>query len=178
MKKTVDVKNKRKNKRKRNAKHGKRTFEKSSLVAEGLRSPRLPPLPPPSRTNVHSTVPSLPQMKNSQNVWIKAYQNIVKWQYQHQLNYWKQCALQLREENARLRRRLAVQDSEDEDEELAAATGREQQQRQLADDHGSAVDDDGEQGEDEALDEEFIAFMEVSARHRLERRRLKNESVH
>lgn len=39
-------------------------------------------------------------------------------------------------------------------------------------------DDDSAAAAEAALDEEFIAFMEVSARHRLERRRLKNESVH
>ncbi|XP_050100177.1 uncharacterized protein LOC126580896 [Anopheles aquasalis] len=41
----------------------------------------------------------------------------------------------------------------------------------------AAVAAEEEAGEPE-WDEEFLAFMEVSARHRLERSRLKNESVH
>ncbi|XP_035775036.1 uncharacterized protein LOC118457504 isoform X2 [Anopheles albimanus] len=41
----------------------------------------------------------------------------------------------------------------------------------------AAATEEEEAGEPE-WDEEFLAFMEVSARHRLERSRLKNESVH
>ncbi|XP_062553147.1 uncharacterized protein LOC134218243 [Armigeres subalbatus] len=159
-------KNKRKYKRKKSIKHQtKRAYEQGyceTRAADASSSNRKQV--PPKQVG-----PSYPQIKNAQNMWIKTYQNIVKWQFQHQMNYWKQHALLLREENGRLKRRLQVQDSEDEEDEAhayAEATTWELQQQEEP-----AADDD-------ALDEEFIAFMEVSARHRLERRRLKNESVH
>ncbi|EAT40401.1 AAEL007849-PA [Aedes aegypti] len=175
--KSLRSRNKRKYKRKKSAKHHtKRAFEHS------LREHGSHKAAPESDGFVHhrrrrvearpvGVGPSCPQIKHAQNVWMKTYQNIVKWQYQHQLNYWKQHALLLREENVRLRRRLTVHDSEDEaDEALAYA---EAATWELQNGQEAVVAED-----DEALDEEFIAFMEVSARHRLERRRLKNESVH
>ncbi|XP_039446948.1 uncharacterized protein LOC120426272 isoform X1 [Culex pipiens pallens] len=161
-------KNRRKYKRKKNAKQAKRAIEKGLQSGEEcfVGQNRAASVPNNNPNFNHRTVPHHPRMKNAQNIWIKTYQNIIKWHSQHQMNYWKQHALKLRVENARLKRRLTVQDSEDEDD--AEAEVREAQQSQQQD----------EDQEDEALDEEFIAFMEVSARHRLERRRLKNESVH
>ncbi|XP_053696390.1 uncharacterized protein LOC128743755 [Sabethes cyaneus] len=144
--------------------HGK-NYEQQQQQPRSSSSPRVPPATATAMYDGHSsTVPSFVRVRHAQNVWIKTYQNVVKWQYQHQLNYWKNCTVRLRAENARLRRRLAVQDSEDEEEEA------QQRQRQAA----AAEKDTAEA----LLDEEFIAFMEVSARHRLERSRLKNESVH
>lgn len=117
--KTFRSKNKRKYKRKKSSvKQTKRTFEHSlrqeksyDAAAAGKTPSAVPVSYPPRPRSI------FPQVKNAQNVWIKTYQNIVKWQVQHQVNYWKQHALQLRGENAHLRRRLAVQDSEDEDDE-------------------------------------------------------------
>nr|XP_019561420.2 uncharacterized protein LOC109429883 [Aedes albopictus] len=182
--KSLRSRNKRKYKRKKNAKHHtKRAFEHS------LREEKPKPVPDcyghhqrrrrqPETRHATAAGPSFPQIKHAQNVWIKTYQNIVKWQFQHQMNYWKQHTMLLREENARLRRRMAVEHSEDEEDEAhayaEAATWELHQQVQGAADD----DDDSAAAADAALDEEFIAFMEVSARHRLERRRLKNESVH
>ncbi|XP_058817429.1 uncharacterized protein LOC131680738 [Topomyia yanbarensis] len=169
--KTIRNRNKRKCKRKKGAKQLKTNFDQS-FPRERTSVPKPSP-PSTGSAMLFNTPPSFVQLKNAQNVWIKTYQNAVRWQYQHQLNYWKHCTLRLREENARLRRRLAVQDSEEEEEEAEARAQQQQQRR-----HGTTAVK-GEESADEALlDEEFIAFMEVSARHRLERRRLKNESVH
>ncbi|XP_053665901.1 uncharacterized protein LOC128715044 [Anopheles marshallii] len=143
------------------------------------------------------------RLKHAQNVWIRTYQRIVKWHGKHQTNYWKHCAQQLKAENDRLKRVMfatrpltnsnnAVESDSDEDlhhrddpfgdtedessEELDAIEGshkRLQRQRKRR----TSGRDEQRQERDE-LDEEFLAFMEVSARHRLEHRRLKNESVH
>ncbi|XP_050078508.1 uncharacterized protein LOC126565381 [Anopheles maculipalpis] len=141
------------------------------------------------------------RLKHAQNVWIRTYQRIVKWHGKHQLNYWRQCAHQLKAENDRLKRVMLTTrplqndhemdsdedypyaddpygDTEDENaDEFEANKGSRQrycwQQTSATDNHRAEPPP-----EEEELDEEFLAFMEVSARHRLEHRRLKNESVH
>ncbi|XP_055639387.1 uncharacterized protein LOC129777245 [Toxorhynchites rutilus septentrionalis] len=162
--------NKRKYKHKKNGKQTKRNFEKGYQQQQEQCSAGNFVRPAAS-----CPIPSVPAMKNAHNLWTRTYQNIVRWHCQHQSNYWRNRAFELRAENARLRRRLAVQDSEDEDAE-AAIHERQQQQPERQEAVSVAPADDADA--DEALDEEFIAFMEVSARHRQERRRLKNESVH
>uniref|UniRef100_A0A182W9R2 Gem-associated protein 8 n=1 Tax=Anopheles minimus TaxID=112268 RepID=A0A182W9R2_9DIPT len=143
------------------------------------------------------------RLKHAQNVWIRTYQRIVKWHGKHQTNYWKHCAQQLKAENDRLKRAMcatrpltngnhAVEsdseeelqhsddpfgDTEDESaEELEAIKGsRERPERR----HKRRTSLEEQQREERnELDEEFLAFMEISARHRLEHQRLKNESVH
>ncbi|XP_052867908.1 uncharacterized protein LOC128273885 [Anopheles cruzii] len=133
--------------------------------------------------------PSHVQLKNAQNVWIRAYQRIVKWHSKHQMNYWKLCAQQLRAENARLRRQAATRRYEGAD----ATSGSEEEYPDKDDPYGDTEDEsaddwnaieangrttDGRSIDEPEWDEEFLAFMEVSARHRLEHSRLKNESVH
>uniref|UniRef100_A0A7M4Y786 Uncharacterized protein n=1 Tax=Anopheles funestus TaxID=62324 RepID=A0A7M4Y786_ANOFN len=142
------------------------------------------------------------RLKHAQNVWIRTYQRIVKWHGKHQTNYWKHCAQQLKAENDRLKRVMFatrplttsndVEESESEDdlhyrddpfgdtddessEELDAIEGSREQLQRARKRRTSRCDEREERDE---LDEEFLAFMEVSARHRLEHRRLKNESVH
>ncbi|KAL1402157.1 hypothetical protein pipiens_006203 [Culex pipiens pipiens] len=112
-------KNRRKYKRKKNAKQAKRAIEKGLQSGEEcfVGQNRAASVPTNKPNFNHRTVPHHPRMKNAQNIWIKTYQNIIKWHSQHQMNYWKQHALKLRVENARLKRRLTVQDSEDEDED-------------------------------------------------------------
>ncbi|XP_058452917.1 uncharacterized protein LOC131431306 [Malaya genurostris] len=165
--KNIRNRNKRKFKRKKGTKQLKINFDQSFTQNRDSAPKPTPTLT--ARAKLFNTAPSFVQLKNAQNLWIKTYQNAIKWQYQHQLNYWKHCTLTLREENARLKRRLAVQDSEDEEEETEAYTHHQRRHQETA----TAKED----ADDALLDEEFIAFMEVSARHRLERRRLKNESV-
>uniref|UniRef100_A0A182MJ09 Gem-associated protein 8 n=1 Tax=Anopheles culicifacies TaxID=139723 RepID=A0A182MJ09_9DIPT len=139
------------------------------------------------------------RMKHAQNVWISTYQRIVKWHGKHQTNYWKHCAQQLKAENERLKRAMLTTrsflteesdseeelqhsddpfgDTEDESmEELEAIKGS---RKRLQRCHKRRTSPAYEQREErDTLDEEFLAFMEVSARHRLEHQRLKNESVH
>ncbi|XP_055547414.1 uncharacterized protein LOC129731438 isoform X2 [Wyeomyia smithii] len=162
---TLRNRNKRKYKRNKKAsKQLRKTFDQSFVHGKNYAGQSsAPQVSSTANAMYESAVPSFVRLRHAQNVWIKTYQNVVKWQHQHQLNYWKHCTVRLRAENARLKRRLAVQDSEDEEEEA------QQQQRQAAVERDAA---------EALLDEEFIAFMEVSARHRLERSRLKNESVH
>uniref|UniRef100_A0A182JT86 Uncharacterized protein n=1 Tax=Anopheles christyi TaxID=43041 RepID=A0A182JT86_9DIPT len=152
------------------------------------------------------------RLKNAQNVWISAYQRVVKWNTKYQTHYWKHCAHQLKAENNRLKRSmLAVRfsansgspirklvdssesdedyhnekdpfgDTEDESaDEWNAMEGYgdklQRQRRRTSGDEDQPQED--ERAERDELDEEFLAFMEVSARHRLEHRRQKNESVH
>uniref|UniRef100_A0A2M4AX79 Uncharacterized protein n=1 Tax=Anopheles triannulatus TaxID=58253 RepID=A0A2M4AX79_9DIPT len=159
--------------------------------------------PLPCETSAATT--SLPQVSRAQTLWARTYHRIVKWHSKHQLNYWKLYAQQLRVENARLRQlkpattslttRYANEEepttsSDSEPERLYPHTNKDDPYGDTDDE--SANDDDchrahtkmhrpvaaeEEAGEPE-WDEEFLAFMEVSARHRLERSRLKNESVH
>uniref|UniRef100_A0A182PZP7 Uncharacterized protein n=1 Tax=Anopheles farauti TaxID=69004 RepID=A0A182PZP7_9DIPT len=141
------------------------------------------------------------RLKHAQNVWIRTYQRIVKWHGKHQTNYWKQCAQQLKVENDRLKRQMYIRpvtrnvdptevpgggsdsdedyydeddpfdDTEDESEDKRDANEGSDHRLQRRTSRSAP-------GEEPELDEQFLAFMEVSARHRLEHRRLKNESVH
>ncbi|XP_058060176.1 uncharacterized protein LOC131210883 [Anopheles bellator] len=136
--------------------------------------------------------PSHVQLKNAQNVWIRAYQRIVKWHSKHQMNYWKLCAQQLKAENARLRRQAAAPATR-RYVGPDATSGSEEEYPDKDDPYGDTEDEsaddwnaieangrtaDGRSIDEPEWDEEFLAFMEVSARHRLEHSRLKNESVH
>lgn len=106
--KNVRNRYKKKYKHKKNGKQTKRNFDKGFLRQQCSAGNFLPPI------GMHP-LPSVPAMKNAQNMWTRTYQNIVRWHCQHQSNYWRNRALELQIENARLKRRLAVQDSEDED---------------------------------------------------------------
>uniref|UniRef100_A0A087ZI73 Uncharacterized protein n=1 Tax=Anopheles darlingi TaxID=43151 RepID=A0A087ZI73_ANODA len=159
----------------------------------------------PCETNV-ATAAAIPQVSRAQTLWARTYNRIVKWHSKHQLNYWKLYAQQLRVENARLRQLKQTTTSlttryANEEEPTTSSdseTERPYPHTNKDDPYGDTDDESAnddchrahtkmhrpvaavaaeEEGEPE-WDEEFLAFMEVSAQHRLERSRLKNESVH
>ncbi|XP_061511088.1 uncharacterized protein LOC3291613 isoform X2 [Anopheles gambiae] len=198
--KTIRSRNKRKCKRKKNARTIKRFWQaKEGTVhhhstAQHHYDPRHPAAAMMRRlpaTNPCSDI----RLKHAQNMWIRAYHRVVKWHTKHQTNYWKQCAQQLRAENDRLKRSVLAAGGSSARE---AADSSDSEQDYLAEDDpfGDTEDEStdegcgerhqrsrherttGEEEERDELDEEFLAFMEVSARHRLEHRRQKNESVH
>ncbi|EAL39704.2 AGAP007910-PA [Anopheles gambiae str. PEST] len=175
--KTIRSRNKRKCKRKKNARTIKRFWQaKEGTVhhhstAQHHYDPRHPAAAMMRRlpaTNPCSDI----RLKHAQNMWIRAYHRVVKWHTKHQTNYWKQCAQQLRAENDRLKRSVLAAGGSTAREAADTTEGcgeRHQRSRQRT---------TAEEEERDELDEEFLAFMEVSARHRLEHRRQKNESVH
>nr|XP_040238280.2 uncharacterized protein LOC120959158 isoform X1 [Anopheles coluzzii] len=200
--KTIRSRNKRKCKRKKNARTIKRFWQaKEGTVhhhstAQHHYDPRHPAAALMRRlpaTNPCSDI----RLKHAQNMWIRAYHRVVKWHTKHQTNYWKQCAQQLRAENDRLKRSVLAAGGSTARE--AADSSDSEQDYQAEDDPFGDTEDEstdategcgdrhqrsqrqqttGEEEERDELDEEFLAFMEVSARHRLEHRRQKNESVH
>ncbi|XP_052895375.1 uncharacterized protein LOC128302564 [Anopheles moucheti] len=197
--KLLRSRNKRKCKRKKNARTMRMRLWTLKAPANQCSSEQY------QRESIHHTPPTVAEpcteirLKHAQNVWIRTYQRIVKWHGKHQTNYWKHCAQHLKAENERLKRvMLATRplansndaeesdsdhrddpfgDTEDESsEELDAIEGSHERLQRQRKRRTSGRDE--QRQEREELDEEFLAFMEVSARHRLEHRRLKNESVH
>ncbi|XP_035916512.1 uncharacterized protein LOC118514086 [Anopheles stephensi] len=212
--KLLRTRNKRKYKRKKNARTMKRfcSFKEAGIhyATEPYQRNRAHHAPQPYATGAEPC--NEVRLKHAQNVWVRTYQRIVKWHGKHQLNYWKQCAQQLKAENVRLKRVMLTprpsanaetMDSDDDyayaddpygdtEDEMSAdefdaieGSQHEQLQRQCQRrtsaterEEPSLPQEEEEEEQEEELDEEFLAFMEVSARHRLEHRRLKNESVH
>uniref|UniRef100_A0A182S7V8 Uncharacterized protein n=1 Tax=Anopheles maculatus TaxID=74869 RepID=A0A182S7V8_9DIPT len=104
--KLLRSRNKRKCKKKKNARTIKRfgALKEAGIhyTTESYQRDRIHQTPQPytARSEPCTEV----RMKHAQNVWIRTYQRIVKWHGKHQLNYWKQCAQQLKAENDRLKR--------------------------------------------------------------------------
>uniref|UniRef100_A0A182PME2 Uncharacterized protein n=1 Tax=Anopheles epiroticus TaxID=199890 RepID=A0A182PME2_9DIPT len=207
--KSLRSRNKRKCKRKKNARFFKRFAKEAFTPHNSAQYHHVPRHQPASMRPVGWDPCAEIRFKHAQNVWVRAYHRVVKWHTKHQTNYWKQCARQLRAENDRLKwsvlrarssaiggcpvRREQNTDSTDSDEDYHDEDDpfgdtedestdewngsddrlQQRQQRRTCED-----DDQGDKEAGDELDEEFLAFMEVSARHRLEHRRQKNESVH
>uniref|UniRef100_A0A182NE54 Gem-associated protein 8 n=1 Tax=Anopheles dirus TaxID=7168 RepID=A0A182NE54_9DIPT len=204
--KSMRSRNKRKCKRKKHSRTIKRFYgikETPQHNTQEYRRDRNHQTVPYGALHLAGTDPSSElRLKHAQNAWIRTYQRIVKWHSKHQTNYWKQCAQRLKVENDRLKRQMSVraltygrgieapggsdsdEDYYDEDDPFGDTEGESSDECDAIEGSGDRLQRqrrtsrDGQQSEEPELDEEFLAFMEVSARHRLEHRRLKNESVH
>ncbi|XP_058123646.1 uncharacterized protein LOC131282842 [Anopheles ziemanni] len=130
--------------------------------------------------------------KYAQNVWIKTYERIVRWQNIHQINYWKLTAQRLKAENNRLQQQLLCKKVTPEYEKHTVRSTR----FHLNNHNDPYGDTENEDSDDSVevrrscigktastgntnteFDEDFLAFMEVSARHRFEYRKLKNQCI-
>lgn len=111
---------------------------------------------------VHASTEPTPSSRYSQfssNIWQNSYLNVVKWQCEQQVSYWKNIARRYKVENAYLRGELK------------------KLQEHMAD-HNVVHDDCTGKEESTVLnnmDEEFISFLEITAKHRLERVRQREE---
>ncbi|XP_053675851.1 uncharacterized protein LOC128726088 [Anopheles nili] len=191
--------NKRKSKRKKNSRISKRmwSIRDSTPISQGHNYPKSNYLSPtftwPRLTDSGACAEF--RMGYAQNIWIRTYRHILQWHCKHQRNYWSQYAQQLKAENQHLKRQIFCPtftygcgsndyhetnlehhgkcdpfgDTDEENENEMHAVNRDYNQRQLSFGAERCIEPD--------FDEEFLAFMEVSARHRLEHRRLKNMSA-
>lgn len=81
-------------------------------------------------------------------VWMNSYESLVSWMRVHQMNFWKMRCSRVEQENQTLRDRM-----------LRRKIKREKLNRIKA--------------EDDEIDENFIKFLEISAKHRENLRREK-----
>jgi hypothetical protein len=89
---------------------------------------------------------SVPSGNFPGNIWQNAYINAVKWQCQQQVRFWKNIAMKYKEENDQLRRQL-------KDNTHAEQTSSKNK----------------DTSSDDEVNEQFISFLEISAKHRMER---------
>lgn len=92
----------------------------------------------------------------AQRLWHQMYATAVRWQTTHQAEYWRLRAINLERANTQLRERSSRTDDhqfQDNNKEEASS------------------DDDDESNDtsdDDAVDEGYLAFLEISQRHKAE----------
>lgn len=111
--------------------------------------------PTPRRRNLQSA---------TNNVWENTYVNVLKWQCEQQVSYWKNIARRYKVENAYLRGELKKV------REHMSASGV-----KSGDCNKSGIKKETDDTAGDSVDEEFISFLEITAKHRLERVRQREE---
>lgn len=102
----------------------------------------------PSQSQENSSV-------NPNNIWQNAYINAIRWQCEQQVRFWKNMAEKYKEENLELKRKL--------EERSHPET--------------TCVDESDQESKD-AVDEQFISFLEITAKHRMERYSQRVQEAH
>uniref|UniRef100_A0AAG5DDI3 Uncharacterized protein n=1 Tax=Anopheles atroparvus TaxID=41427 RepID=A0AAG5DDI3_ANOAO len=162
-------------------------------------APRIHTIPvvAPVRIPLFRSIRNDSRIKFAQNVWIRTYQKIVKWQSYHQMNYWQLCALRFKAQNDCLSSQQPANgygnhcfinhylikngeidpygdtDNEDADDSTMVGGSSFEKDNQPMKKQRQA----GQTKDSYNLDEEFLSFLEVSARHRFEHQKLKNELI-
>lgn len=104
------------------------------------------------RRHIEQSIPKNNNANKNQNVsnnlgtqiWQNTYLNAIQWQCEQKVKFWKDIAIKYKEENDELKRQLEVN---------------------LQRVHIEKV----EEKEEETVDEQFISFLEITAKHRMER---------
>lgn len=94
-----------------------------------------------SRTHEYQSNDNL----NPGKIWQNAYNNVIRWQCEQQVRFWKNLALKYKAENEELRRQLESQDS------------------------SNTHETETQESTNDSVDEQFISFLEITAKHRMER---------
>lgn len=82
------------------------------------------------------------------NIWQNAYINAIRWQCEQQVRFWKNMAMKYRTENTELKRQLEQRSDAKETSPIKEAETQET---------------------NDTVDEQFISFLEITAKHRMER---------
>ncbi|CAD7079024.1 unnamed protein product [Hermetia illucens] len=101
---------------------------------------------------------------SSHEIWRKTYENLVKWQIQHQAQYWRNTTTQLRQENADLKRKLDAAVS-------CGGSSKDDLIETYTENESENDDDDGS-----SIDEKYLEFMTITKNHQLAVQNMKSDA--
>lgn len=104
---------------------------------------------------------------NLEQKWQKNYETNVRWHLEHRYSYLKNLANNLKKENEKLKRQIRVKNNENN---IAEKDNLDEEDAD--DDNDSATDDERKKDSDS----EFVDFLEITARHRIENQMKKNQA--